>query len=109
MRIINCKISVTATLQLLSSIRDCSHLKTLALVNALMTDGHGLILKDYIEKSKSLENLDISWNCLTHLGYILIVKACVKNENLVSINLSHNYLIQNDNTKLSNDVNATPL
>ena len=74
-----------------------------------MTDGHGLILNDYIEKSKSLENLDISWNCLTHLGYILIVKACVKNENLVSINLSHNYLIQNDNTKLSNDVNATPL
>ena len=29
--------------------------------------------------------------------------------NLISLNLSHNSLIQGDNTKLSNEVNAIPL
>ena len=38
-----------------------------------MTEGHGPVLKDYIENSSSLENLDISWNYLTHLGYVMIV------------------------------------
>ena len=53
--------------------------------------------------------MDISWNYLTHLGYVMVVQACVENKNLISLNLSHNSLIQGDNTKLSNDVNATPL
>ena len=90
-------------------MRDDSHLKSLALVNANMKEGHSSVLKEYIEKSKSLENLDISWNYLTHLGYIGIVQACVDNKNLISLNLSHNSLIQSDNTKLGNETDTTPL
>ena len=109
LRIVNCKISSTTSLQLLECLRDDSHLKSLALVNANMKEGHSSVLKEYIEKSKSLENLDISWNYLTHLGYIGIVQACVDNKNLISLNLSHNSLIQSDNTKLGNETDTTPL
>ena len=74
-----------------------------------MTEVHSSTLKEYIENSTSLENLDISWNQLSHLGYLIVLKACMEYGGLISLNLSHNSLIQGDNTKLSNEVNAVPL
>ena len=74
-----------------------------------MTDDHGAVLSQYIQESNSLKDIDLSWNYLTHFGYVLIVNACVENRKLLSINLSHNSLIQDDNTTVSNEKKGTPL
>ena len=106
LRIVDCKISAKASYSLIRLLQQCSSLRTLALVNANLSADHGSVLAEYITENGALQDIDLSWNYLSHWGYVLIVNACVANRKLLAINLSHNSLIQDDNTRTNN---TTPL
>ena len=64
MRLVNCKIQSWHTRDLIRIIRETNNVRTLGLVNCKITDEAMAELGMVIQESKSMQELDISWNVL---------------------------------------------
>ena len=60
----NCKIQSWHTRDLIRIIRETNNVRTLGLVNCKITDEAMAELGMVIQESKSMQELDISWNVL---------------------------------------------
>ena len=68
-------------------------MRTLALVDASWNERNENELAEYLQGTKSLKELDLSWNSMSQRAYVKILKSIVESD-LLMLNLSHNVLIQ---------------
>lgn len=91
LRITECKVSSAALNSILTAVKEKMFLRKLSIVNASMNEHNNLALvRDIIEQSKMLIDLDISWNELRPQNIKGIIEALSKNRTLQYVNLSWN-------------------
>lgn len=102
LKLINCKIGVQFTRQLVSAFTTQNRLQTLALVNANIKDESMLELGTLVAQSDFLTDFDISWNLVKPKSYINLIQALQDNRVLKNLNLSWNRLVDEQVTQPSN-------
>ena len=88
-RIVNCKITSNAISSLLSQIQGSNILK-LGLVKVNITSNMFENVLDFIPRSRSLIDLDISWNQLTPMDLAKLFRVLSSNRQLQNLNISWN-------------------
>ena len=63
-------------------------MRTLALVDASWNERNENELAEYLQGTKSLKELDLSWNSMSQRAYVKILKSIVESD-LLMLNLSH--------------------
>ena len=69
MRLENCKIEPATTTRLLEAMLDKCFLKKVALVNCNLTAESLDLLRELLQKSSYIEEIDITWNYLKPINY----------------------------------------
>ena len=68
-------------------------LTSLGLVNMQLTEESMVLLAKYVDKSFSLQHLDVAWNELSTKNFRPLIEAISSNKLLKSLNLSNNTLV----------------
>lgn len=69
LRIVDCKMPTQVSRDLITTLREDNQLKVLSLVNSNIGDASMQELGHMLDESKSLRELDISWNVLKPQSY----------------------------------------
>ena len=93
LRLVNCKISAQAVTSLLDVLEERNYLKRLALVNAQVNDSCLKKIVPFIRSSRTLIELDLSWNIFRNKNLLEFFDAIGDNKQLQNLNISWNSLV----------------
>lgn len=98
LRLIDCRMPPQVTRELISHIKEHNQLRVLGLVNANIShtsmEDIGIILAE----SKTIRELDISWNVLKPECYNTLITSLGENKTLLTLNLSWNRIVDSTET-----------
>ena len=94
LRISNCRMSPQVTQELINAICQRCFLKNLEIGRAPISKEMMVKLADYMQSSKHIEELDLSWNSLHPASFTYFLKRLQENKRLSFLNLSHNNIVE---------------
>ena len=93
LHLVHCKITAKVTHSLLNSLnQQKNRIRNLSLVNVNLNQSNYLALCQLIRVSRSLQDLDISWNGMQPKQMYELIDVIVENRSLQFLNLSYNNL-----------------
>lgn len=93
LHLVHCKITAKVTHSLLNSLnQQKNRIRSLSLVNVNLNQSNYLALCQLIRVSRSLQDLDISWNGMQPKQMYELIDVIVENRSLQFLNLSYNNL-----------------
>ena len=94
LRISNCRMSPQVTEELINAVCSRCFLKSLEIGKAPISKEMMVKLADYMQSSKFIEELDLSWNSMHPTSLTYFLGKLEENKRLSFLNLSYNNIVE---------------